>query len=192
MSQNPDPQQQLQYPQQPFPGYYYYYPPPPPKKDDKTIIAIVVVLLVIFIVVPAVLGAFLYMIVIDTTPPPYDHVPTGVWGQKTPVSSTAYNVDFGKVQGEPNPMDLEIILVRNVTTHGAYVFAHPYDGALIFRAGSGFDIADIEYDDLDDNSKVNTGDSLMLTGLAPQSDYTLKMIWAPTGDQITSTFFATA
>jgi hypothetical protein len=116
-------------------------------------------------------------------------VPTGVWGQKTPVSCTAFNIDFGKVSGEPPPMNLEIILFRNLTDEGTYQFVSNDDGPLSFVFGT--DIVDIVYADLANNQKVNTGDVLKLTNLAPSSDYHIKMIWAPTGDQITSGSFST-
>jgi hypothetical protein len=117
-------------------------------------------------------------------------VPTGVWGPKTPISSTAYNIDFGKVSGEPAPMNLEIILVRNLTDEGGYSFPSNDDGMLTFVSGT--DIVDIEYNDLANNQKVNTGDYLKLTNLAPQSDYIIKLMWAPTGDQITTGSFSTS
>jgi hypothetical protein len=82
--------------------------------------------------------------------------------------------------------------VRNQTHQGTYGFTSPYDGSLAFMHGSVWDRAYIEYDDLSDNGRVNIGDRLALTGLAPQSDYTIKMLWAPTGDQITSASFSTS
>jgi flagellin-like protein len=159
------------------------------RKDEEGVSPVIATILMVAITV--VLAAVLYIMVIGLAPSG-TNVPTGVWGQKTPVSSTAYNVDFGKVSGEPRPMDLQIILIMNITEQGTYTFADNNDGNLNFVSGSGTDIGDIYYSDLANNQKVNTGDSLALTALAPQSDYQIKMIWGPTGDQITSGSFSTS
>lgn len=142
------------------------------------------------VAITVVLAAVLYIMVIGLAPSGTS-VPTGVWGTKTLVSNTAWNVEFGKVSGEPKPVDLEIILVRNLTTEGKYTFVDNTDGDLQYSPGSGTDICDMTYADLADNAKVNTGDVLKLTNLLPGSDYTIRMIWGPTGDQITSTTFST-
>lgn len=147
-----------------------------------------VIATILMVAITVVLAAVLYIMVIGLAPSGTS-VPTGVWGTKTLVSNTAWNVEFGKVSGEPKPVDIEIILIRNLTTEGKYTFANNDDGNMNFADGT--DIADIEYSDLADNSKVNTGDVLKLTGLLPGSDYTIRMIWGPTGDQITSTTFST-
>lgn len=159
------------------------------RQDEEGVSPVIATILMVAITV--VLAAVLYIMVIGLAPSG-TNVPTGVWGTKTPVSSTAYNVDFGKVSGEPRPMDLEIILVMNVTNQGTYSFQTNDDGDLAFVQGSGSDIGDIEYADLANNQKINTGDTLYLTNLAPQSDYQIKMMWAPTGDQITSGSFSTS
>jgi hypothetical protein len=199
MSQNPDPQrqpypqQQPQYPQQ-YPPQYYgppYYPPyQPPKSDDKKIVKIVIIVVIVVLVLPTVLAAILYFMVIGLAPSGIS-VPTGVWGTVIIVSSTAVNIDFGRINPEPNPMDIDIVLVRNGTTQGMYRFGSPFDGVLSFSVGSGIDIADISYSDLADNQRVNVGDQLQLTRLNPNSDYRIMMIWGPTGDQISSRNFST-
>jgi hypothetical protein len=98
-------------------------------------------------------------------------------------------VDFGLVDPVPKPMELEINLVKNGTEEGTYTYSSNNEGALIFARG--IDVCDIEYIDLADNKKVNRGDMIRLTDLAPGSHYTLKMIWGPTGDKITETTFST-
>ncbi len=188
MDKTPEPQEQPVYPQQYQQPYPYYYPYPPPKKDDKTLIIVVVVIVIILIVVPVILSFILYWMVMGIAPDG-DTVPTGAWGTKTVMSPTEVRVNFGHVSPEPRPVDIDIILVRNMTTQGRYVFPHNQDGYLTF--GSGTDIADITYSDLADNERINIGDQLIFTSLTPGSDYTLRMIWGPTGDQITSTTFST-
>jgi hypothetical protein len=178
--------QEQQYPPQ------SYGPYPPPKKDSRKTRNMKLAVAIVACVLPTAIAVAL-LLLLSPTPgyaPSCCVVPTGVWGMKTPVSPTAYNVDFGKVSGEPMPMDLEIILIRNLTAQGTYVFGSNDDGDLMFLVGSGTDLCDIDYSDLTNNQKVNPGDSLILTHLAPRSDYQIKMIWAPTGDQITSTIFS--
>ncbi|MCK4444667.1 MAG: type IV pilin N-terminal domain-containing protein [Thermoplasmata archaeon] len=159
------------------------------RKDEEGVSPVIATILMVAITV--VLAAVLYIMVIGLAPTGTS-VPTGVWGTKTVMSSGAVNVEFGKVSGDPKPMDIEIILVRNITTEGVegeYSFASNLDGNLNFAGG--IDIADIEYADLANNQKVNTGDVLKLTNLMTGSDYIIRMIWGPSGDQITSTTFST-
>ena len=155
------------------------------RKDEEGVSPVIATILMVAITV--VLAAVLYIMVIGLAPTG-SVIPTGTWGAKTPVSNTAYDIDFGKVNPEPKPLDLELILIRNGTDEGKYSFASNNDGALI-RTGE--DVGTLTYADLADNQKVNIGDQLKMTGLSPRSDYTLKMIWSSTGDQITSTSFTT-
>jgi hypothetical protein len=200
MDPDPDAQRQPVYPQQYPPQYPQQYPPqgygppyyqpyPPPKKDNTLLIVIVVIIVVV--VGPMIIAAIMYSMVTGLESS-QSEIPTGTWGQKIPLSSTALNIEFGKVNPEPRPMDIDIVLVRNETVQGTYVFASNDDGALNFLAGSGIDIADMSYSDLADNQRINRGDYLELRHLNPNSDYRIIMIWNPTGDQITSTTFATS
>ncbi len=194
MDPDSDRQRQPDYPPQYPPHNYgppYFQPYPPPKRDDKKILIIVLIIVIVIFVLPTVMAAVLYFVVIGLAPTdfPDSLVPTGTWGAKTLVSSTAINIDFGKVNPEPRPVDLEIILVRNWTTEGVYSFSGNDDGVLTLSRG--VDIGTLTYADLADNQRINIGDQLKLTGLNPNSDYRIIMIWVPTGDQITSTGFST-
>lgn len=188
---NYPPQYPPQYPQQyPPPAYPppYYMPYPPPKKSDKTLLIVIIVVVVTFVVVPMILSAVLYSMVSGFEPRGMV-VPTGTWGAKTVVSSTAVNIDFGKINPEPRPVEIDIILVRNGTVEGIYMFTSNNDGALILTWGEY--VGTLTYADLADNQRINIGDQLRLTSLNPMSDYRIIMIWGPTGDQITSTTFST-
>ncbi|MEE9115982.1 MAG: hypothetical protein V3U09_03705 [Thermoplasmata archaeon] len=199
MDPDSDPQRQPnyppQYPQQYPPQAYpppYYMPYPPPKKDDKKIMIIIIIVIIVVFVVPTVMAAVLYFVVIGLAPtdfPTGPQVPTGVWDAKTIISSTEVHVDFGKINPEQRPVDIDIILVRNRTTEGVYYFRSNDDGALWLAHGT--DVGRLFYEDLADNQRINTGDQLRLTNLYPGSDYRLVMIWGATGDQITSTTFST-
>jgi hypothetical protein len=151
---------------------------------------IVIVVIIVVVVGPMIMAAIMYSMVTGLESS-QSEAPTGVWGPPIPLSNTEFYVDFGRINPEPRPMDIEIILVRNGTVQGTYVFASNDDGALSFLVGSGIDIADITYSDLADNQRVDIGDQLRLTQLSPNSDYRIMMIWYPTGDQISSTTFST-
>ena len=199
MDPDSDPQRQPDYPPQYPPQYPQQYPPPaypppyympyaPPKKNDKTLLIVVVVVIAVFVVVPIILSAVLYSMVTGFEPRGMV-VPTGTWGAKTVVSSTSVIVEFGKINPEPMPVELDIILIRNGTVHGMYSFSSNDDGTLVLTQGS--DVGTLFYHDLADNQRINIGDQLEMASLYSNSDYTIKMIWGPTGDQITSTTFST-
>ncbi len=157
------------------------------RKDEEGVSPVIATILMVAITV--VLAAVLYIMVIGLAPSG-SVIPTGTWGKKTPVSNTAYDVDFGRVNPDPKPVDLEIILLRNGTFEGKYSFSNNDDGVLTLAPGS-TDVGTITYVDLADNQKVNIGDKLKMTNLYPDSSYDLVMIWSATGDQITSTSFDT-
>ncbi len=156
------------------------------RKDEEGVSPVIATILMVAITV--VLAAVLYIMVIGLAPSG-SVVPTGTWGARTVISSTEVTYDFGKVNPEPKPVDLEIILVRNGTDEGKFSFSTNNDGPLTLS--SGVNVGTLTYADLADNQKVNIGDQLRMTSLTPDSDYTLKMIWGQTGDQITSASFDT-
>jgi hypothetical protein len=142
------------------------------------------------IIVTAALVAFFiafYLnpgLTVNGVPPPY-----GPWSTKTIVSPTEVTVDFGRLSPSTEPVDIRLILVLNTTTLGMYGFQHNEDGALILLSGS--DVGTLVYSDLADNGWIDDGDKIMLSDLSPGSDYELQLIWAPSADRITSTYFAT-
>jgi flagellin-like protein len=156
------------------------------RRDEEGVSPVIATILMVAITV--VLAAVLYIMVIGLAPSG-SVIPTGTWGAKTVVSNTTVNIDFGKVNPEPKPVDLEVILTEDGTDEGKYSFSSNDDGPL--NLASGVNVATLTYADLADNQKVNIGDQLKMTGLNPGSDYVLKMIWSSSGDQITSTTFST-
>ena len=117
------------------------------------------------------------------------HGPIGTWSAKTIVSPSEVTVDFGELIPRTEPIDIKLILLMNGTTWGMYGFQHNEDGALIFLSGT--EVGTLVYSDLADNGWIDIGDEITLSDLSPGSDYELRMIWAPAGDRITSTTFAT-
>ncbi len=188
MEQDPETQHQSVYPQQHQQSFPYYYPLPPPREDKRRLRILIVIIVLILIVVPVILSFLLYWIITDQRRDPPQRV-VGMWGYILVLNSTSVMVDFGTIRPEPWPVDLEIILTRNATYEGRYTFAHNYDGQLTFS--SGFHVGILSYDDLEDNGKVDYGDRIIMTRLAPMSEFVLRMIWRRTGDLIDVTSFAT-
>lgn len=190
MEEGTDPMQQQQYPQQPYPQEqypYYYHPRPPPRGADNALIVALVAVVIIAILTPIVMALVFYSPILGDIDG--DVVPTGVWGNKIITSRTSWTIEFGKMNREPKPTDLEIMLVKNISDEGIYKFTSNQDGPLTLK--SGIPMCTMTYWDLADNEKVNTGDQLRLTNLHPNSDYTIRMLWRRTGDVITSTTFST-
>ena len=156
------------------------------RRDEEGVSPVIATILMVAITV--VLAAVLYIMVI-AIPGGGVQPPTGAWGAKKVLSSTEVNVDFARVTPEQRPIDLKILLVRNVTIEGAYSFASNDDGTLMLLSGT--DVGTLTYSDLVDNGKVNIGDRILMTNLMPDSEYTLHMIWAQNGDRIAQTTFST-
>lgn len=115
-------------------------------------------------------------------------IPVGEFGDVEVLSPTNVEVDFGKISGEPRPMDLQVELEWNLW-RGLYSFGNNGDGELILSNGNR--VGTIKFADLADNWKVNIGDQLRITDLVPDSNYIIRLYWEPTGDLITSTSFST-
>jgi hypothetical protein len=181
----PQPYDGTIYQQQPYTQPGYYYPPPKRKKKFTAVKAIAATGA---IVVPVVTVVLLYSMVVGLAPS-CACVPNGIFGDVEVLDSTSVIVEFGKVGGEPRPMDLQIELALDRWHEWSYSFEHNGDGELIPQNGNA--VASITYADLADNQKVNVGDRLSITGLEPDTEYTINLIWASTGDLITSTTFST-
>jgi hypothetical protein len=102
---------------------------------------------------------------------------------------TSVEICFGRLNPEPKPTDLGIVLVRNGTDEGWYRFQGDDDGPLVLAGG--VTVGTIVYADSEDNERVNRGDKLDITDLYPESDYKAILVWAPTGDVITRKTFST-
>ncbi len=174
------------YQQQPYPPLVYYHPPQNQKKKFPAVKAIVAT---VAIVVPTVVVALLYLMVIGLAPSGCGCPPIGTFGEVDVVDPTSVMVTFGRFNNDPRPTDLEIILMEDGGAKAVYSFPTNGDGELIPANGAGVGI--IEYEDLANNQKINVGDELLITSLKPDSDYTIWLIWEPTGDEIMSTTFST-
>jgi len=155
------------------------------RKDEEGVSPVIATILMIAITV--VLAAVLYLM--NSCTPYIPQTPTGDWGDKTVVGSTEVVVEYGPMNLRVMPMNLELILVMNDDTEGKYRYSSNDDGELT-QAGGAY-IGTLTYEDLADNQQIDIGDEIILSDLAPNSNYELIMAWAPTGDQIATTTFST-
>jgi hypothetical protein len=141
---------------------------------------------------PIILTIALFYSIMMFLPSPEDpcagyiaDLPTATFGQRVVIDLTSATVDFGKVSCDPSPVKIEILLVLNYQKQGRYVFQNNDDGAMALAGGE--NIGTVTYEDQADNQRINPGDRLVLTNLTPLSMYTIKMMFADTGDLMTST-----
>jgi hypothetical protein len=133
-------------------------------------------------------ASLIIVVVLIFPPSTIDHFPpVGTWGSKT--VGQEVTVEFGHMSSQQKPTDLNLVLIMNDTTAGRYAFTSNNDGELIFFNGE--EVGTLTYSDLADNERIDAGDEIALTDLAPGSDFELLMIWAPTGDRMASTTFTT-
>lgn len=144
---------------------------------------------IIIIMVAITLTSFFITFGILMSIGPDSNSPYGVWSAKTIISPTEVVVDFGAINPRVKPVEIKLTLTRNDTIEGTYGFLDNDDGVLALTSGA--DVGTLTYSDSWDNGWIDVGDQIMLSGLSPGSHYKLEMIWAPTGDRITSTTFAT-
>ena len=117
--------------------------------------------------------------------------PSCAWGPVLPTSNTTAEAVFGGFSVDPAPVNLKIYLERDGVS-GVYNFPNN-DDDITLALESGTNVGTIVYRDFVDNKRVNTGDKLMMSGLSPTSEYTIIMIWGPTGDALdTENFFMPA
>jgi hypothetical protein len=161
--------------------------PPPSKKKDRKFLVIALVVITILVMV-SIISVVLYLMVIWVGISPIT-IPDGQWGPPEVHSPTEVDIPFARMDDRTRPVQLEIVLVRNLTDQGIYNFYNNDDGQLTHTSGT--DVGTLTYEDLEDDRRVNPGDRIEMTELSPASDYTIIMIWAPTGDMITSGDFST-
>ena len=155
------------------------------RRDEEGVSPVIATILMVAITV--VLAAVLYAMV--GTCARLNPIPIGTWCDETMVSSTEATVEFGEMSRKIRLTNLEFILIKNNTTEARYGFSSNYDEHLVQKTGT--DIGTLTFENLEDDICADTGDRMRLTTLAPNSEYVLKMIWAPSGDEMASITFST-
>ena len=116
--------------------------------------------------------------------------PTGSFHSVQANNTTTALAVFGSISNNPEPVDL-IIQLETDTAIARYSWNGNGDGEILERDPTDLDLGSITYHDLDNNEEVNRGDYLEISGLSPDSDYTIRLIWNPSGDEITWSSFST-
>ena len=156
------------------------------RKDEEAVSPVIATILMVAITV--VLAAVLYIIVMSITPP-QDIPPIGTFSYSEATGSTEAEAIFGEITGDPAPTNLKFVL-QNDTSSGIYTVPSS-DSETTLILSEGDNMGTLIYRDNANNEKVNIGDLIKMKNLAAGSEYTLKMIWVPTGDLIDETTFST-
>lgn len=161
----------------------------PPRKGNLGHKINLAILLAVIIFCLAVFAFALYVAMTSgyDEPRPY---PTGSFDSVEANNTTTALAVFGSISNNPEPVNLMIQLETD-TTMARYSWNGNGDGEVLERNPTHPDLGTITYHDLENNEEVNEGDYLYISGLSPDSDYTIRLIWDPTGDEITWGSFST-
>lgn len=162
---------------------------PPSKRGDLRLKVQVFFLWVVIIACVSIFIFALYIAMDSGLEAPPMNVPTGSIDDIDNIGATTATVILGKIEDNPPPAPLAFKFINETdsvifqwqgnATNGSYqTFNTPSTIAITFN-------------DVDGNDEVNKGDFLAVTGLAPTTEYTVQLIWDPTGDCITETSFST-
>jgi hypothetical protein len=161
---------------------------PPRKRNLGPRINLVILLaVIIFCLAVFVFAFYVAMTSGPSKPRPF---PTGSFGSVQANNTTTALAVFGRISNNPEPVNL-MVQLKTDTAIAEYLWNDNGDGQLLERNPIHMDLGSITYYDLDNNEEVNQGDYLYISGLSPDSDYTIRLIWNPTGDAITWSSFST-
>lgn len=162
---------------------------PPSKRGGLRLKVQIFFLWVVIITCVSIFAFALYIAMNSGLEAPPMNVPTGSIDDIDNIGATTATVILGKIEDNPPPTRLEFKIINETDsvifgwqdsiTNGSY---QPFNTPSTIA---------ITFNDVDGNDEVNKGDYLVLMGLAPSTQYTIQLIWAPTGDDITSATFST-
>jgi hypothetical protein len=138
---------------------------------------------------PVALAVVLFMMMIGLAPGGCGCVVVGKFGEVELSDPTSVNVDFVLMNYKPKPMEFQVWIAMDGSADSLYSFGDNDGGELILSSGA--NVGTLTYVDTNNNRRVDKGDQLSITNLEPDSDYTIRLIWLPTGDLVTSTSFST-
>jgi hypothetical protein len=147
-----------------------------------------ILIAVLVTVIAVVVTLWLLSIMLIGYAPACPCLPTASWSDPEVLGPTQANVAFVDVNPEISPTDLLIILVVNDSSEGRYVF-QPDDN--IFLRETGDYVGTLYFEDLAEDGEVDSGDVIRMRDLKPDSDYIIRMYWAPTGDRMAEESFKT-
>ncbi len=157
-------------------------------KDKEAVSPVIATILMVAITV--VLAAVLYVMVIGfggggATAPP------GTMTALTPTSQWNATLTFGSFEPAPEPMEIRIILSSTALEITYSFSSQPTASPFIMTASTG----GAEYTDYNvAGNQINSGDFLKVTGLTPNTQYTIKVFHIQSNDMCAltgTTSFAT-
>ena len=161
-----------------------------PRKGDLGHRIKLAILLVVIIFCSATFAFALYVAMTSGMEVPLRQPPTGSFDSVQANNTTTAFAVFGSISNNPEPVNLMVQLEMD-TTMARYSWNGNGDGEVLERDMTHSDLGTITYYDIEHNEEVNEGDYLYISGLSPDSNYTIRLIWNPTGDEITMGFFST-
>jgi len=175
---------------QPPPPTYppqYYYPPPPPKKDYTLLIVVVVTIVVItlFVILYVLMFALMSSMMDgfgweDQT----GNEPDVMFGQPEEVSPGVWRV---VVEGANRNEALEnyqvIVLNESEVEISAHNLVQCKTDSLCVGDG-----LSLEFVDQGSDGRLNAGDFFVLSGTDSESDYTIVLLWGPTGGHVAEAY----
>lgn len=115
-------------------------------------------------------------------------IPTGQFYVEDTDTTTA-KITFSTVFCDAPPTRLRIGLKVD-DEYSWFSFSNDESGATL-TVISGENIATIVYYDLEQNGRVELGDYLAISGLTPDTEYTISLVWQETGDLLDTDVFTT-
>jgi len=142
-----------------------------------------VIATILMVAITVVLAAVLYVMVMGFGGPS-NNVPTGSFSAKDKVTG-GEKLTFGVITPEKAPTALKVSITTSAGTD-VYTWAAD-DSKTLTSTTTLTGVTAVGYTDLAGNKIVNNGDYLSIT--APAGSYTVALLYASSGDQITSTTF---
>lgn len=161
---------------------------PPSRRGDLKLKVQVFFLWVVIIACVSIFVFALYIATEDRFNPPLP-IPTGSIDDIDNIGATTATVILGKIEYNPPPTHLGFRFINETDSVTFRWQDNIADGS--YQPFNKPTTIAITFNDVDGNDEVNKGDFLALTGLAPSTEYTIQLIWAPTGDCMTETYFST-
>jgi flagellin-like protein len=150
------------------------------RRDNTAVSPIIATILMVAITV--VLAGVLYVMVMGLSGGSSDLAPLGSWHNVEPTGNTTARLVFGSFSYEIKPIEIKFSI-----TDGSNNTEVQFSGPLIMKftnltlIGDNTDIINVEYEDMNwQQNRVSAGDKLHLTGLEPETQYTITVIHIPT------------
>ena len=169
-------------------GQYFQpvpYMPPPPRSPDEDVgkaLGIIALIVVIIVIVVVIAAAFFYVMVIGMgSPNDFTSAPVGAWSSMEATSTTA-ELTFSTLSPSPSVMDIRIYVQEEGSNAGYLTFTgEPTSATTTLSWVGGPPGASAEYSDYNyAGGQINSGDSITIEGLSPDTTYSVEVFYVPT------------